>query len=133
MYELLLRPCESHEQSIFSWQIMFTSKFKNTHAHLEEMPSRFLCDLFGHICGQYCLACGQLSFCCFISASVCRNSASGPSTASAHPRKCMWAFRYVHAVNKYSQTRTFWTCLNFGEHVHMQFACTQHTLTGLVT
>lgn len=25
----------------FPWQIMFTSKFKNTHPHLEEMPSRF--------------------------------------------------------------------------------------------
>lgn len=44
---LLLRPCELHEQSIFSWQILFTSKFKNTHPHLEDMPSRSPCDLFG--------------------------------------------------------------------------------------
>lgn len=87
----LLRPCESHEQSIFSWQIMFTSKFKNTHPHLEEMPSRFSCDLSGHICGQYCLACGQLSFYCFISTSVCRNNSSGPSAASAlNMRTCTY-------------------------------------------
>lgn len=100
VWALLLRPCESHEQSIFSWQIMFTSKFKNTHPHLEEMPSHFLCDLSGHICGQYCLACGQPSFYCFISASLCRNNGGGPLAASAHmhTRECMQPLRYAYNV-----------------------------------
>lgn len=84
VWALLLRPCEPQEQSVFSWQIMFTSKFKNTHAHLEEMPSRFLCDLSGHICSQYCLACGQFSFNCFVSALVHRNNRFGLWAATTH-------------------------------------------------
>ena len=102
VWALLLRPCESSEQSIFPWQIMFTSKFKNTHPHLEEMPSRFLCDLSGHICGQYCLACGQLSFYCFISASVSRNNGSGP-------RPPVHTWTHIHCICL--QTWKLWTCI----------------------
>ena len=121
VWALLLRPCESHEQSIFSWQIMFTSKFKNTHPHLEEMPSRFLCDLSGHICGQSRLACGQPSFCCFISASVCRSNGSGPSAASSHTHKRMCSFRYAHTVYTH-ETCTLQTCLDFRANT-VQSAC----------
>lgn len=115
-----MRPCESCEQSIFSWQIMFTSKFKNTHPHLEEMPSRFLCDLSGHICGQYCLACGQLSFYCFISASGRRNNGSGPSAASASMHK-LTHNTYTNYTD--SQTCILWTYLDISAYTHMQLAC----------
>lgn len=50
VWVLLLRPCEAHEQSVFlffSWQIMFTSKFKNTHTHILRKCH--------HIFSEFCL------------------------------------------------------------------------------
>lgn len=115
-----MRPCESREQSIFSWQIMFTSKFKNTHPHLEEMPSRFLCDLSGHICGQYCLACGQLSFYCFISASFHRNNDCGLLAGSAHAQT--YSYTHKHAYSGHPCIHAYADCMQ---------PCTQHTLIWL--
>lgn len=103
MYELCYWDHVNHtNKAFFSWQIMFTSKSKNTHPHLEEMPSRFLCDLSGHICGQYRLACGQPSFYCFISALVRKDHCIGPKAASAHVHShtCIRTGTYAHTVQK---------------------------------
>lgn len=104
MYE----PCywdhaDHKNKAFFSWQIMFTSKFKNTHAHLEEMPSRFLCDLSGHICSQYCLACGQLSFNCFVSALVHKKITMD---FGLQLHTCMQPFRYDGRTDAYHTIRT---------------------------
>ena len=102
-------------KAFFHGEIMFTSKFKNTHPHLEEMPSRFPCDLSGHICGQYCLACGQLSFYCFISASVCLQE----QWQWTRGRSCTHAQigdlgRYAHPV--YTQKDAYYGCIRTSVH-----------------
>lgn len=57
MYELCNGDHVNHTNKAFFFffprEIVFTSKFKSTHSHLEEMPSHSPCDLFRHICGQY--------------------------------------------------------------------------------
>lgn len=122
----LLRPCESDEQSIFSWQIMFTSKSKNTHPHLVEMPSRFVCDLFGHICGQYCLPCGQLSFYCFSSYLARKNHHFG-LYAQMHCvtyicTQCTYVvYIHLHTLHRHVRTRAH---VNMHKRKHLQkLAC----------
>lgn len=98
-------------KAFFSRQIAFTSKFENTHPHLEDMPSRFLSDLFGHICGQYCLACSQLLY------LRLQEEYSGPSTdvIQTSPNTC------GHC--EWIQTCTISTFRHLNPEEYMQFAC----------